>query len=252
MKRKLFILAIIVIVVSVALFAFKRNQAYNNYKDYADFMLNRNLPDVCQNMIEMNAIIEKSIEEGYISEIERLKLKQSYDIYIRSFFRYIELVEKTKDFTFQGSYRISDDYKIGSEYSTFFYRIDELFADRARTDATGYTLTSAELDVFKQSHDYTAKVSEIIKQKIDYYNMFNLEQVTIENTISYVWRVKEEYKRPIPPNVAMGSAEESADGSTKTAELDNYLAPEKPYFNSADDTWLELLKAIQMLNREKL
>ncbi len=90
-------------------------------------MLNRHLPDVCENMIEMNAIIEKAIEKGYISELELKTLKQSYDIYIRSFFCYIEL-----------------------------------------------------------------------------------------------------------------------------AELDNYLAPENPHFNSADDTWLELLKEIRKLNREKL
>ncbi len=252
MKRKLFILAIIVIIVFAAFFAFKRNQAYNNYKNYADFMLNRHLPAVCQNMIEMNAIIEKALEKGYISEIELTALKRSYDIYISSFHRYVELVEYTKDFTFQGSYRKSDDYKIGFEYSKFFRRIDELFADKARSDATGYTLTAAELDVFKQSHNYTAKVSEIIKQKIDYYNMFNLEQVTIENTISYAWRVKEEYKQPMPPNMARGAAEVSVDGSTKTVELENYLAPEKPHFDSAEDTWLELLKEIQKLNREKL
>ncbi len=256
MKRKIFTAAIaiviVIVIVSTTFLVLRCNEENKPFKKYADFTLNSTLPDVCENMIEMNVIIGQALKTGYISESELTNLRTSFDIYIRDFYQLIELFEITKDFKFHETYKRSDDYKIGFEYSNFFYRIDELFADKEKSDAAGYQLTATERAVFEQSYDYTSKASEVIKQKIEYYNMFNVEPVSIDGAVSYAWRVKEEYKQPIPPNMAMAGAEVSSDGSAENVELDAALAPEKPHFDLADSHLLELLKEIKLLNREKL
>ncbi len=162
------------------------------------------------------------------------------------------LAEITKDYDFRESHNINRGYKVISEYSDFFHRIYNLFDYKEGSRVLVHQLNKNEIEVFKKSYEYTSKVSEIIKENIKYYDMFKIEIVDNENNISFVWNVKEEYKSTLPSNSTMAGGTVSKDGNDKPLKIDKYILPEKPYFDSSDDIWVELLKEIQKLNREEL
>jgi hypothetical protein len=249
MKRKLIILTVIIVLIFATFLFLKYSEETKKYKDYADFKLNTYLPRVCDNTIEMNLIIEKAINQSYITEKELIQLKSLYDPYYKSFVEYMLLAEITKGYDFRESHNINRNYKVIFEYSDFFHRIYNLFDNK---EESAYQLNKNELKVFKKSYEYTSEVSKIIKENIEYYDMFKIEIIYDEDNISFVWNIKEEYKGTLPSNSNNAGGTVFKDKNDIPLKIDKYILPEKPYFDSSDDRWVELLKEIQKLNREEL
>lgn len=252
MKRKLIVLTVIIVLISTLFVFLEYNEETKKYKDYADVKLNMYLPSVYNNMIKMNLIIEKAINQSYITERELIHLKSLYDPYYKSFVEYMLLAEITKGYDFRENHNINSEYKIISEYSNFFHRIYNLFDNKKDSIVSAYQLNKNELKVFKKSYEYTSEVSKIIKENIEYYDMFKIEIIYDEDNISFVWNIKEEYKSTLPSNSNNAGGTVFKDKNDKSLKIDKYILPEKPYFDSSDDTWVELLKKIQKLNREEL
>jgi hypothetical protein len=82
--------------------------------------------------------------------------------------------------------------------------------------------------------------------------MFKIEIIYDEDNISFVWNIKEEYKGTLPSNSNNAGGTVFKDKNDIPLKIDKYILPEKPYFDSSDDRWVELLKEIQKLNREEL
>ncbi len=84
MKRKLIILTVIIVLIFTIFSFLKYNEETKKYKNYVDVKLNICLPRVCNNMIKMNLIIEKAINQTYITKSELIHLKSLYDPYYKS------------------------------------------------------------------------------------------------------------------------------------------------------------------------
>lgn len=253
MKTRSKIILSIIIILLVALAVLKSFQNHIKFKEYANEKLNWNFYNFCDSMMNSHAVINNAIENGYIMETDLAYLKNQYFGQLRSLDEINNISRKFKEFDF---FSVNKAYDFNREYSSFYYRIDDLF-ENVEYDPYSiekYQLSESDLAVFRQSYDYTAEVVGVIKNHMEYYNMFEI--VIIENEETGISQLKKEYKEEYletwPDNKAGGSANVSIDESgtvTETSlEVPRYDYPEKPLIRVNDKEWINTYEKIHLLN----
>lgn len=250
MKKRITIVFLIIIVLFTIIIFKDYNDKYSLYKDYADNMLNTSVYNTSDSLIEMDAIINKVINKGYVVESELANLKDLYGVYIENFIVYDNLSKHLRDFDF---HEIDNIHVLNFEYTNFFSRIDDLFENKNyHLSSEKYNLDEEQLDLFKRSYDYTSSVTTIIKKNIAYYNSFDIEIMEEETEqgikISIIKNYKEEYLKPWTDNTSGSEAKESSDGSISSTDILKYDYPEKPYLSAADNSWYNIIKECKLLN----
>lgn len=253
MKSRRMVVFVIVIILLIILTVFKYNQEQKKYKEYANEKLNKNFYEVCDYMVDANATIENAIEKEYIFEKDLEYLNSRFFAYLRSLDEVNDISRKFNEFNFFVT-NIRDEFNW--EYSNFYHRIDDLFGEREYDDNSGgkHQLSQSDLKIFKQSYDYTSKVIDIIRKHIDYYNMFDIVMIEIEETgrVQQMKRYKEEYLEPWPDNkFGTGVIKLINDDGTITEiprEEFRYDYPKQPFIKVNDREWIDIYKEIYLLN----
>lgn len=256
MKARSKIIYIIVIILLVTLIVNKYYQKQQKYEEYVNEKLNWNFYKICDYMMNSNAIIENTVENGYILQSDLEYLKDQYFYYIRSLDEVNDISRKFYKFNF---FSVEKLHNFSREYSSFYYRIDDLFENK-EYDAhftLKHQLTNSDLDVFRQSYEYTSRVVGVIKNYIEYYNMFDI--VIIEDKATGINQLKKEFKEEyleLWPDNKVGSSVEMSineDGTVveTSAEVPRYDYPQKPFIRVKSKEWINILKEVHSLNINK-
>ncbi len=254
MRNRRKILFVIIIILIITLAVSKYHQNLKKYEEYADEKLNRNFYMVCDYMIRSNAVIENAIKNEYIFETDLEYLNSQFPAYLRSLYEINDISRKFNEFDF---FSADTRYNFNREYSRFYSRIDNLFGSR-EYDAYStekYQLTQSDLDVFKQSYEYTFKVVTIIKNHIEYYNMFDIVIETEETgRTQLIKEYKEEYLDPWPDNkigcASMVSTNKDGTVIETQVEVPRYDYPKQPFIRINNKEWINICKEIYSLNIE--
>lgn len=135
----------------------------------------------------------------------------------------------------------------------------DLFAEESlenTTDELRY-LTDDELEVLKESYEYSKKATKIIKDHFEYYKTFEYkisitDKYTGKDAYYFDKVYFEEYLIPWPDNRSGGGGSSSTDNSVhKVKELPRYDYPENPMIHVTDTNWIEVLKGLYELNINK-
>ncbi len=253
MRNRRKILFVIIIILIITLAVSKYHQNLKMYKEYADEKLNWNFYMVCDYIIKSNAVIENAIKNEYIFETDLEYLNSQFPAYLRSLYEINDISRKFNEFDF---FSVGTGYDFNREYSRFYSRIDNLFGNR-EYDAYStekYQLSQSDLDVFQQSYEYTFKVVKIIKNHIEYYNMFDIVMIEINETgrTQLIKEYKEEYLDPWPDNktgsAAMVSTNEDKTVTETPVEVSRYDYPKQPFIRINDREWINIYKEIYLLN----
>ena len=100
MKARSKIIYIIVIILLVTLIVNKYYQKQQKYEEYVNEKLNWNFYKICDYMMNSNAIIENTVENGYILQSDLEYLKDQYFYYIRSLDEVNDISRKFYKFNF--------------------------------------------------------------------------------------------------------------------------------------------------------
>jgi hypothetical protein len=249
-RSKTISIVVIILLVAITLVLSKYNQNQKKYKEYTNEKLNQHFYTVCDYMINSNAIIENAIKNQYIFENDLEYLNRRFYVYLQSLDEINEISMKFKEFNF---FTVSKEYDFNREYSYFYYNIDDLFG-KEQYDGYSmkkYELSERDLDVFKQSYEYTNKAVNIMKKHIEYYNMFDIVFMEIEgeerNHLMKVY--KKEYLIPWPDNKGGSEVTMTAiEDGTVTEIPARYDYPEKPFISIDSQEWINIYKDIHLLN----
>ena len=253
MKARIKIIFIIIIMLLITLTVSEYYQKQKKYEEYANEKLNGNFHNFCESMMNSNSIIENAIKNEYVLETDLEYLKSQYFFYLQNLQEINDISRKFHRFDFFSVEKARD---FNREYSRFYYRINDLFENREYDSYSTqkYQLSRRDLDVFKQSYEYTLKVAGVIKNHIEYYNMFDI--VMIENEKTGINQLKKEYKEdylePWPDN-KVGSASkvsinEEGTVTEKSVEVPRYDYPQKPFIRVNDKEWINIYEKIYLLN----
>lgn len=250
MKKRIFIITGIIIVLVIVITGYLFTQEYLKYRKYTNNMLNRSVYGTCDQMIEMNAMLEKIVNQGYVLETELLILDEMYTAYINSFVDYEYITEQLEDFQFSVA---RDDQEYHFENMDFYHRCRNLFDEKLfRISDVKYELNDQQLEVYRTSLQYTRKVVDIIRQNIDYYNTYKVvyrEEESAEGIMIHAdYQYKEEYLKPWKENRTGAAATVSMDGSIRAAEVPPYDYPTKSKLTAGDASWYEIMKELKQLN----
>lgn len=80
MKQRIILIIGILCVLAIVIAGILFSQEYQSYRNYTNNMLNRSVYGTCDNMIEMNALLEKIVHQGYVLETELLILDDMYEV----------------------------------------------------------------------------------------------------------------------------------------------------------------------------
>jgi hypothetical protein len=201
-------------------------------------------------MIEMNAMLKKIVNQGYVLETELMILNEMYTVYINYFVDYEYITEQLKDFHFSVA---RDDQEYHYENMDFYHRCRELFDEKLyRISDVKYELNDQQLEVYRSSLQYTQTVVDIIRQNIDYYKTYEVvygEEESPEGTMLHAdYQYKEEYLKPWKENRTGAAATVSMDGSVQAVEVPPYDYPEKPKLTAGDASWYRIMKELKQLN----
>ena len=253
MKNRRRAVFVIVIILVITLIAFKYNQKQKKYEEYANEKINKNFYIVCDYMIDATATIENAIEKEYIFEKDLEYLNSRFFAYLRSLDEINDISRKFNEFDF---FVTNTRYNFNREYSKFYHRIDDLFGKGKYDDNSDvkYQLSQSDLDIFKQCYDYTSKVIDIIRKHIDYYNMFDIVMIEIEETgrVQQIKKYKEEYLEPWPDNKFGSGVIKSINEDGTITEIPReefrYDYPKQPFIKIKDREWINIYKEIYLLN----
>lgn len=253
MKTRNKVILISVITVLIISVTYNYYQKQKRYEEYANEKLNYNFYQVCDYIIDSNVIIGDIIRKEYVLKTDLESLESRYFVYLRSLDEINNISKKFYEFNF---FSVDKAHNLNREYSNFYYRIDDLLKNREYDvySIQKYQLDNNDLAVIKESYEYTLEVVKIIKDHIEYYNMFDI--VIIEDEVSERIQLKKEYKEeylePWPDNRTGGGAEVSLneDGTvTETPiEVPKYNYPEKPFLKVSDKEWINVHKNIYLIN----
>ncbi len=252
MKKKKIVFAIIAIL-TITLVVFKYCQNQKKYEEYANEKLNQNFYKVCDYIINSNAVLKHAIENEYIFETDLEYLSNAFYAYLQSLHEIDNISKRFYEFTF---FSVSIGNNFNREYSIFYYRINDLFENRDFdiNSTKKYQLTQGDLDVFRQSYEYTSKVSGSIKDHIEYYNMFDIVVIEEEKLgrTQLMKEYKEEFLTPWADNKSGGGATVSIDENgtvTETPiEVPKYDYPKQPFMRIKDDEWMNVYKEMYSFN----
>lgn len=252
MRSRKIVFAIIVILI-IALTIFKYCQNQKKYEEYADEKLNQNFYNVCDYIINSNAVFKNVIENEYIFETDLENLGNTFFAYLRSLYEINDISRRFHEFDF---FSANVGNSFNGEYSNFYYRIDDLLSNQNfdGNSTKKYQLNQSDLDVFRQSYEYTSKVVKIIKNHVEYYNMFDIVVIEEEELgrTQLTKAYKEEYLIPWADNNsgggAMVSINENGTVTETPAEIPKYDYPEQPFIKIKDGEWINVYKEIYLLN----
>ncbi|WMM25455.1 hypothetical protein RBU61_01985 [Tissierella sp. MB52-C2] len=252
-RSKIMPIIVIILIVVITLVLSKYNQKQKRYEEYVDEKLNQHFYIVCDYIINSNAIIENAIENQYIFENDLEYLNHQFYVYLQSLDEINEISMKFKEFDF---FSVKKEYDFNREYSYFYYNIGDLFGKQQYDDYSTkkHELSEKDLDVFKQSYEYTFKVVNIIKNHIDYYNMFDIVITETEGEErSHLMQVyKKEYLIPWPDNKGGSEVTMTAiEDGTVTKIPARYDYPKKPFISINTEEWISIYKSIYLLSINK-
>lgn len=248
-KRLILTTAVILVLVAVVVILYFAKD-YFACRRYTENMLNRSVYGTCDNITEMNAMLEKIVGQGYVFETELLVLDQSFSAYINNFYDYVNLTEQMKKFRFGAA---DDSHEYTFENSDFFYRVRNLYEQTAyQISDNKFILTEKQLEAFQAALQYTETAVGIIKQNIDFYHTYDIilrEEQTEEGIMLHLeHKFKEEYLIPWKENRTGAAATTSSDGTMTPVEVPPYDYPTKPWLTIRDDSWYLIMKELKQLN----
>jgi hypothetical protein len=250
MKKKIMLSVGIIILLAVVIIGSFFVREYHTFRKYADNMLNRSVYGTCDNIIEMNAMLEKIVHQGYVLETELLILNEMYTAYISSFYDYEYITEQLKGFQFNVAH---ENQEYSFENMDFYNRCRDLFDEKLyKISDVKYELNDQQLEAFRTSLQYTQNVVDIIKQNINYYNTYEVvfsEEESPEGIMIHAdYQFKEEYRKPWKDNRTGSSATVFIDGSIQPVEVPPYDYPKKPKLTARDASWFQIMKELKKLN----
>ncbi len=250
MKKKVVFSVSIIIALAIVITGFFFMQEYLKCKKYTDNMLNRSVYGTCDNIIEMNALFQKIVDQGYILETELLALNEMYTAYMNNFNDYEYLAEQLEDFRFSVAH---DNQEYSFENMVFYSRCRDLFEDKLyRISDVKYELEDQQLEAFRTSLQYTKTVVYMIKQNIHYYNTYEIvysEEDSEEGILLHAdYQYKEEFLKPWKDNRTGAAATVSIDGSLQPVEVPPYDYPKKSKLTVRDASWYRIMKELKQLN----
>ncbi len=249
-KKRILISVGIMAALAVVAVSFFFVKDYLNCRRYTENMLNRSVYGTFDNMIEMNAMLEKIVNQGYVLETELLVLNEMYTAYISNFYDYEYITEQLTGFAFNTA---SENQEYTFENMDFYNRCRDLFDEKEyKISDIKYELNDKQLEIFRSSLQYTQTAVAIIRQNIEYYNAYEVKYSEEDSKegimIHSEYQYKQEYLKPWGENTTGAAATVWIDGSIQPVEVPPYDYPKKPKLTVRDDVWYRTMQELKQLN----